>query len=105
MYYVLRLLHHLALGNPKGGLGNGDGKIVDLDAIELPNRDLNGIAYIQHDLAFVQERNSFVFQPPQRDIGFGEEVPGSAGRVYVHTDFDTKEKALSGAKAAEKGLK
>lgn len=25
--------------------------------------------------------------------------------VYVHTDFDTKEKALSGAKAAEKGLK
>ena len=30
---------------------------------------------------------------------------GTAGRVYVHTDFDTKEKALSGAKAAEKGLK
>ena len=27
------------------------------------------------------------------------------GRVYVPTDFDTKEKALSGAKAAEKGLK
>lgn len=25
--------------------------------------------------------------------------------VYVPTDFDTKEKALSGAKAAEKGLK
>ena len=27
------------------------------------------------------------------------------GRVYVLTDFDTKEKALSGAKATEKGLK
>ena len=27
------------------------------------------------------------------------------GQFYVHTDFDTKEKALSGAKAAEKGLK
>ena len=27
------------------------------------------------------------------------------GRIYVLTDFDTKEKALSGAKAAEKGLK
>ena len=27
------------------------------------------------------------------------------GRVYVPTDFDTKEKALSGAKAAKKGLK
>ena len=26
-------------------------------------------------------------------------------RIYVPTDFDTKEKALSGAKAAEKGLK
>ena len=25
--------------------------------------------------------------------------------IYVPTDFDTKEKALSGAKAAEKGLK
>lgn len=25
--------------------------------------------------------------------------------LYVPTDFDTKEKALSGAKAAEKGLK
>lgn len=27
------------------------------------------------------------------------------GRIYVPTDFDTKEKALSGANAAEKGLK
>jgi hypothetical protein len=27
------------------------------------------------------------------------------GRIYVPTDFDTKEKALSVAKAAEKGLK
>ena len=26
-------------------------------------------------------------------------------RIYVPTDFDTKEKALSGAKAAEKDLK
>ena len=32
-------------------------------------------------------------------------VAGVVGRVYVPTDFDTKEKALSGAKAAEKGLK
>ena len=30
---------------------------------------------------------------------------GAAGRVYVPTDFDTKEKALSRANAAEKGLK
>ena len=30
---------------------------------------------------------------------------GAAGRIYVPTDFDTIEKAFSGAKAAEKGLK
>lgn len=29
----------------------------------------------------------------------------TAGDFYVPTDFDTKEKALSVAKAAEKGLK
>ena len=35
----------------------------------------------------------------------GEHAAGAAGRVYVPADFDTKEKALSGVKAAEKGLK
>ena len=34
-----------------------------------------------------------------------KEIAGAAGWFYVPTDFDTKEKALSGAKAAEKGLK
>ena len=34
-----------------------------------------------------------------------KKVANAAGRLYVPTDFDTKEKALSGAKAAEKGLK
>ena len=34
-----------------------------------------------------------------------EPFAGSTSWVYVPTDFDTKEKALSGAKAAEKGLK
>ena len=32
-------------------------------------------------------------------------VAGVIGWIYVPTDFDTKEKALSGAKTAEKGLK
>ena len=32
-------------------------------------------------------------------------VAGGICRFYVPTDFDTKEKALSGEKAAEKGLK
>ena len=34
-----------------------------------------------------------------------EEISDTHCRFYVPTDFDTKEKALSGAKAAEKGLK
>ena len=34
-----------------------------------------------------------------------QEIAGAAGWLYVPADFDTKEKALSGAKAAEKGLK
>lgn len=34
-----------------------------------------------------------------------EEVADAHRRLYVPTDFDTKGKALSGAKAAEKGLK
>ena len=34
-----------------------------------------------------------------------EEIPDAAGWLYVPADFDTKEKALSGANAAEKGLK
>ena len=38
-------------------------------------------------------------------VGCNHKAKSTAGRVYVHTDFDTKEKALSGAKAAEKGLK
>ena len=37
--------------------------------------------------------------------GLDEHSAAAAGRVYVPTDFDTKEKALSVAKAAEKGLK
>ena len=36
---------------------------------------------------------------------FQKQRTRTTGRVYVPTDFDTKGKALSGAKAAEKGLK
>ena len=35
----------------------------------------------------------------------GQYAVGGISWVYVPTDFDTKEKALSVAKAAEKGLK
>ena len=32
-------------------------------------------------------------------------VAGVVGRIYVPTDFDTIEKAFSGVKTAEKGIK
>ncbi len=38
-------------------------------------------------------------------ITHDDEIACQTDRVYVPADFDTKEKALSGAKAAEKGLK
>ena len=41
----------------------------------------------------------------KRHFTFGKRFAGSTALVYVPTDFDTKEKALSGANAAEKGLK
>lgn len=37
--------------------------------------------------------------------GGNKESRSATSRVYVPTDFDTIEKAFSGAKAAEKGLK
>ena len=41
----------------------------------------------------------------KRHFTFGKRFAGSTAWVYVPADFDTIEKALSGAKAAEKGLK
>lgn len=47
-----------------------------------------------------------ILQPHQQPLGdLPQKHTGFAGRVYVSTDFDTKEKALSRANAAEKGLK
>ena len=81
MDYIFGFLHHLAFCNPEGSLCHGDGEVVDLNAIELSNGHLDGVAHIQHDLSLVKEGDGFVLQPPEGDIGFGEEVPGAAGRV------------------------
>ena len=47
----------------------------------------------------------FFFLRAHEIIGIDEVVAGVIRRVYVPTDFDTKEKAFSGAKTAEKGIK
>lgn len=102
----LSLLHHLALGDPQGGLGHGHSKVVDLNAVELADGHLDGVGDLaQGDLAVLQGINDLVLQPTERQIGFREEVARAAGRVYVPTDFDTIEKAFSGVKTAEKGIK
>ena len=38
---ILRLFHGLCFCNPEGSLRHGDGKIVNLDPVELVNVDLD----------------------------------------------------------------
>ena len=40
---VLEFPHHLGFGDPEGDLGDGDNKIMDLDAIKLCNGKLDGV--------------------------------------------------------------
>lgn len=61
-----------------------------------------GLVWEQHEEAVdVMMRDNIPVFTEDMD----REITCAAGGVYVPTDFDTKEKALSGAKAAEKGLK
>ena len=39
---LLGLLNHLQFGNPKSGLSNSNGEVVNFDAIELPDRNFDG---------------------------------------------------------------
>ena len=43
---LLCLLNHLEFGNPKSGLSDGDGKVVNLNAEELSDRNFDGIEKI-----------------------------------------------------------
>ena len=75
-HQLFRLLHHLALGDPQGGLGHGDGEVVDLDAVELANGDPDGVGHLaQDDLAIQQGVNDLVLQAPQGEVGLRQEVP------------------------------
>lgn len=46
--YLLRLSEHLLLGDPKGGLGDRDGEVVYLDAVQLIERYTDG-AVLRND--------------------------------------------------------
>ena len=105
MDHVFGFFHHLALCDPEGSFGDGGGEVVDLDAVELVNGDLDGVEHAHDDLVFEEQGEDFVFQAAEGEVAFREEVAGAAGGVYVPTDFDTIEKAFSGVKTAEKGIK
>lgn len=65
-------------------------------------------AYRKERVFFIFKRTATVFRLYDRKFScknFGKKIARSAGGFYVPTDFDTKGKALSGAKAAGKGLK
>ena len=48
MNNVLGFLHHLTFGDPKGGFSDGHSKVVNLNAVELTNRHLDGIEAQTH---------------------------------------------------------
>lgn len=65
-------------------------------------------AYRKERVFFIFKRTATVFRLYDRKLScknFGKEIARSAGGFDVPTDFDTIEKALSRAKAAEKGVK
>ena len=78
---IFGFLHHLALGNPQGGLGYGHGKIVDLNPVKLPDGDLDRVTHIKYNLVVMQQGKDLIFQPPQGKIGFCQKVSRTAGGV------------------------
>ena len=67
----LRLLHHLRFRNPQRGLGDGDGEIINLDAIELFYGDANRVdGRAEDDLAALLEVDDLVFQTANAQVCF-----------------------------------
>ena len=78
----IRFLHHLGLGYPEGRLGHGAGKVVDFDAVELVDGDLDGFRHFSNNSVIsIDNAKSIVFESSERRVGFREEVAGTAGRV------------------------
>lgn len=81
MDHIFGLFHHLALCDPEGGFGDGGGEIVDLDAVELVDGDLDGVQHPHDDLVLEEQGEDFVFQAAEGEVAFREEVTGTAGGV------------------------
>lgn len=85
----LGLLNHLKFGNPKGSLSDGNGKVVDFDSEELPDRNFYRVDEIA-ELNLTAEKflEDFVFKSAQRQITFRQKITGAASRVE---DFQRRE--------------
>ena len=62
----LRLLNHLQFGNPEGSLSDGNGEVVNFDAVKLPDRNFNGVEDVA-ELNLTAEKflEDFVFEAAQ----------------------------------------
>ena len=76
-------VHHLTFRDPEGSLGNCNGKIVDLYAIELTYSYLNWVetALSEYDLITVNRAECLIFQFAKFDIGLREKISRAAGEV------------------------
>ena len=69
-----RLLNHLKFGNPKGGLRYGHGEVVNLNAVELSDRNFNGIVDAEKNLVAKNFFEDFVFKSAEADETFREKI-------------------------------
>ena len=70
----LGLLEHLIFSDPKSGSGDGDGEIIDFDAVEI----LDGNFDLAWGAEGVKFSDDLVLEATEREISFGQEVPRTA---------------------------
>ena len=87
--YLLRLTKHLLLGDPQGGLGDRNGEVVYLDAVQLVQGDADGtvlrndegrLSRVAGLLAELVLDDS-ILDGAQLPVCLGEEVARAARRV------------------------
>ena len=80
---LLGLTEHLCLADPECRRGHRHGEVVDLDAVELVDAHLDGVHFLEAEerLAVMTLANNLILQPPQTEVGFRQEVAGTAGGV------------------------
>ena len=85
---LFRLGEHLGLRNPEGGLADGDGEVIDFDAVELV--DGHEVQLQQAEVrVFLQLAQDIVFEAAEREVRFREEVAAAARGVEQDIISDT----------------